>query len=78
MKGVRARMLGDAIPAESFATGANALYGRTRIVNHNMATYRKNGSPRLLSTRWKHSDIKNTAFYYVYSVFEEFIKERKR
>lgn len=75
---LRARMLGDAIPAESFATGANALYGRTGIVNHNMATYRKNGSPRLLSTRWKHSDIKNTAFYYVYSVFEEFLKERNR
>ncbi len=73
---LRARMLGDAIPAESFATGANALHDRARIVNYNMATYRQNGSPRLSSARWKHSDIKNVAFYYVYSVFEEFLTER--
>ena len=74
---LRAKMLGDAIPAESFATGANPLAIES-IGNYDMSAHRQNGSPRLFSTRWKHSDIKNAAFYYVYSVFEEFIKERKK
>ena len=71
---LRARMLGDAIPAESFATGANPL-ALESIGNYDMAAHRQNGSPRLLSTRWKHSDIKNVAFYYVYQIFERIIEE---
>ena len=73
---LRARMLGDAIPAESFAAGANALNSRALIENYDMAANRKNGSPRIFKRGWLHSDIKNVAFYYVYSVFEEFLKER--
>jgi len=74
---LRARMLGDAIPAESFATGANPLAIES-VVDYDMAAHRQNGSPRMLKTGWRHSDIKNVAFYYVYSIFEEFIKERNK
>ena len=71
---LRARMLGDAIPAESFATGANPL-AVVSIGNYDMAAHRQNGSPRLLTDKWKHSDIKNVAFYYVYQIFERIIEE---
>jgi len=71
---LRARMLGDAIPAESFATGANALEVAS-ILNYDMAANRKNGNPRMIKTGWRHSDIKDVAFYHVYSIFEEFLKE---
>ena len=67
-------MLGDAIPAESFATGANALEVAS-ILNYDMAANRKNGNPRMIKTGWRHSDIKDVAFYHVYSIFEEFLKE---
>ncbi len=77
MKDVRARRLGDAISAESFATGANPL-AIEAIGNYDMEAHRQNGKPRILKTGWFHSDIKDLAFYHVYSVFEEFIKERKR
>ena len=39
---LRAKMLGDAIPAESFAVGANEIRG---FVNHNMQTGTPNGWP---------------------------------
>ena len=71
---LRARMLGDAIPAESFATGANALEVAS-ILNYDMAANRKNGNPRMIKTGWRHSDIKDVAFYHVYSIFDEFLKE---
>ena len=74
---LRARMLGDAIPAESFATGANPL-ALESIGNYDMAAHRQNGSPRTVKTGWRHSDVKNVAFYYVYSIFEEFLKGRKK
>lgn len=72
---LRARMLGDAIPAESFATGANALHDRARVANYDMEAHRQNGGPRLRNNDWKHSDIKNVAYYYAYSIFEHIVEE---
>ena len=72
---LRARMLGDAIPAESFATGANPLNERAKIANYDMSAHWQNGSPRLFNNDWKHSDIKNVAFYHVYSIFKCIIEE---
>ena len=72
---LRARMLGDAIPAESFATGANPIDDRARVANYDMEAHWRNGGPRLLNDDWKHSDIKNAAYYYTYSIFERIIKE---
>ena len=71
---LRARMLGAAIPAESFAAGANPL-ALESIGNYDMAAHRQNGSPRWFTDKWKHSDIKNAAFYYVHQIFERIIEE---
>lgn len=68
---LRAKMLGDAIPAESYAAGANAISG---FVNHNMQTGTQNGWPKKNSEQkaiWEHSDIKNVAFYFTYKLFEK-------
>ena len=80
---VRVRILVDAIPAESFAAGANALlvWGESRNYNYNafMANVeswprfnRENGVKKLL---WHHSDIKNIAYYFVYPLFELLVSE---
>ena len=77
---LRAKMLGDAIPAESFAAGANEISG---FVNYNMQSGTPNGWPEARSENkngkkiyyWHHSDIKNVSYYYVYKLFEKIIKE---
>ena len=73
--GLRAKMLGDAIPAESFAAGANATEGVGG--NYNMQCDTPNGWPadRCDETsagvvmRWLHSDLKNVAFFYVHKLY---------
>jgi pimeloyl-ACP methyl ester carboxylesterase len=78
---LRAKMLGDAIPAESFAAGANETGGG--VLNYNMQIDTPNGWPESRSEEkdgnivqyWYHSDIKNVSYYYVYKLFEKFIKE---
>ena len=68
---LRAKMLGDAIPAESFAAGANEISG---FVNYNMQTETPNEWPRVDSDGnaiWQHSDIKNVAFYFTFELFKK-------
>jgi hypothetical protein len=68
---LRAKMLGDAIPAESFAAGANEISG---FLNHNMQTETPNGWPRKDSDQkasWEHSDVKDVSFYFTYKLFEK-------
>lgn len=76
---LRAKMLGDAIPAESFAAGRNMIGGVSGNYNYNsfMANEeswprfnRENGVKRLL---WHHSDIKNIAYYFVNPLFLQLI-----
>lgn len=77
---LRAKMLGDAISAESFAVGANEAGGLT--ANYNCQGQTPNGWPSERQERrgntmvdtWLHSDIKNVAFYYVYKLFEKITK----
>lgn len=69
---LRAKMLGDAIPAESFAAGANETDGVFQ--NYNMQSETPNGWPRKNDTeepQWHHSDIKNISFYFTYKLFEK-------
>ena len=68
---LRAKFLADAIPATSFAAGANEISG---FLNHNMQTETPNGWPRRDSDQkaiWEHSDIKNAAFYFTFKLFEK-------
>ena len=67
---LRAKMLGDAIPAESFAAGANALRG---FVNYEYLRNADHGWPTK-DRKWRHSDIKNVDYRYVQDFFRH-IKE---
>ena len=90
---LRARFLADAIPAESHAAGANALDVRANIVNTRMdqdvrdggymSNYDRwpgnrretvNETERLL---WHHSDFKNLAYFFVYSLFDKIANKTK-
>lgn len=62
---LRAKMLGDAIPAESFAAGRNELSG---FVNFNYQSHDDWPSDR--NGRWLHSDIKDVAYRYVRHFFQ--------
>jgi len=77
---LRAKMLGDAIPAESFAAGRNATRGV--LDNYNMQSELPNGWPEAImidlpsgirQSAWRHSDIKNVAFWYVYLLFHQLL-----
>ena len=65
---LRAKMLGDAIPAESFAAGANETGGVSG--NYNYQGQTPNGWPRT-NGDWRHSDLKNVAYFYVWKLFEK-------
>ena len=66
--GLRARMLGDAIPAESFATGANATGGLSE--NYSLHSAKMEGWPRA-NGDWRHSDIKDVSYFHVWRIFEK-------
>ena len=68
---LRAKMLGDAIPAESFAAGRNALDG---FANYEYLEKAKHGWPNEKNKKWRHSDIKNVDYRYVQDFFKH-IKE---
>ena len=80
---LRAKFLADALPATSFAAGANHTGGVKD--NYNMSSQIPNGWPpqREKNTsagvvrQWFHSDIKDIAFFYVYKLFEKIIKEER-
>jgi hypothetical protein len=76
---VRAQLLGDGIPALSFATGANKTTGLGRGESDMMSL--ESGWPqerlkdRTTLNHWLHSDVKNVAFPFVHNLFEDIIKE---
>ena len=71
---LRAKFLADAIPATSFAAGANHTDGLKD--NHNMHDDISNGWPRR-EKEWLHSDNKNISFYYVYELFNYILQGGK-
>ena len=69
---LRAKFLADAIPATSFAAGANFTGGGLKSYNMQIGT--PNGWLRVDSDEnaiWEHSDIKNVAFYFTFKLFEK-------
>ena len=68
---LRAKMLGDAIPAESFAAGANQTGGG--VLNYNMQIDTPNGWPRE-EFEWLHSDLKDVSYFYVHKLFIYFFQ----
>ena len=62
------KVMGDGIPAKSFAAGANQIsVGQISNYDYQGQTF-ANGWPRSNST-WRHSDIKNVAYFYVFNFF---------
>ena len=69
---LRAKFFGDAIPATSFAAGANDM-GRG-LKSYNMHDYIVTSWPRKDSdgkSVWYHSDIKNVAYYFTHKLFKK-------
>ena len=71
---LRAKFLADAIPATSFASGANPIDVFSER-NINYASCISEPWPRS-GSQWKHSDLKNIAYWYVHKLFTK-IKEGK-
>ena len=74
-KNLRAKFLGDAIPATSFAAGRNAIGGGPdsiplmQSIAHSDLWPEKNGDQPV----WKHSALKNVAYFFVHNVFDEIV-----
>ena len=72
---LRAKMLGDAIPAESFAAGRNETGGVAG--NYNYQGQQIDGWPRKDrrgNSLWYHSDIKDVSFFFTYPFFSRVVK----
>ena len=70
---LRAKMLGDAIPAESFAAGRNMIGGVSENYNYQNEAGTPNGWPRTTGA-WLQSDLKDVAYFYVWKLFEKIRK----
>ena len=76
---LRAKMQGDAIPAESFAAGRNDTSGVSGNYNYQSAT--PNGWPKTDDDDnpvWEHSDFKNVAYFYARQIFKKIVDESKQ
>jgi len=69
------KLLGEAVPALSFAVGANSVEDIEDPVrggrNVDMQS-KKTGWPKK-STEWEHSDMKNIAYPYVHKIFDDVV-----
>ena len=78
---LRAKILGDAIPAESFAAGANWTKGLSENYNLQNGTMEKwpvgccKKVEGISIPQWLHSDIKDVSFFYVSELFKKITKE---
>ena len=64
----KAKVLGDGIPALSFAAGANPFVNGQGIINVNMTNFARDW-PRSLGT-WKHSDISDVAYRFLSEFYD--------
>ncbi|MDO5319171.1 MAG: hypothetical protein Q4G65_11125 [bacterium] len=76
---LRAKFLADAIPAESFAVGANRMPQSAEIENFQLDG-QINGSGAWPSKRiswgvreWHHSDLKNVAYFFVHPLYDRLV-----
>ena len=69
---LRAKFLGDAIPATSFAAGANEISGNAVYGNICYADC-MSGTWPIGEGKWRHSDIKNVAYFFNWKIFKRII-----
>lgn len=65
---LRAKLLADGIPATSFCTGANETGGGQGKIDM-MTKLEAKDWPRD-NSEWRHSDMKNVAFYFTHKLYE--------
>jgi len=65
------KVMGDGIPATSFAAGAN-LVG-TVLWNINLHGCESGNWPRGSDLTWKHSDVKEVAYRFVHILFDQIV-----
>lgn len=70
---LRAKLLGCAIPATSFAVGANDV---SEIPSQSYYEYEADWPRRF--QRWYHSDLKNVAYYFNSTFFDEVVKSKMK
>ncbi len=63
------QILADAIPAESFAAGCNAVVAWKAERNVDMQTYLQ-GNSSSGRAKWFHSDVKKLAYFYISQLFD--------
>ena len=62
------KVMGDGIPATSFAAGANPINALS--VNINLHGCESGYWPRGTDHTWKHSDVKDVAYRFVHNLFD--------
>ena len=68
------KILGEAIPSLSFATGANELDIFGELRNEDMMNLKPNGWPSSRGNGdWLHSDIREVAYLYTFEVFDQIV-----
>ena len=77
---LRAKFLADAVPAESWAMGGNALAWKESACGNLQLDTLNNMSGQWPSERsgryartWLHSDLKNVAYFYIYPLFDRIV-----
>ncbi len=73
------RILADGIPAESFATGANVMEGKSVLRSVKLESEgtwwpTERGLDPVLGPKWQHSDLKNVAYPYTSYTFTKILK----
>lgn len=72
-KNLRAKFLGDAIPATSFAAGRNAITTFGNDGNMNFAGCKRSDAWPRNGGEWRHSDIKDVAYFYMTELYRRIV-----
>ena len=75
---VRARILGDGIPATSFAAGVEEIEREGVFLGNINYSSCKDGQWPRAEGEWRHSDIKDVAFRFNYKFFRKLVAEENQ
>jgi hypothetical protein len=76
----RNKLLGEAIPATSFASGANPLtsaLGAARNFNMNAPSMKTSWTSERSDTDMRHSDLRDVSYVYIHRIFEKMVEVGK-
>ena len=70
---IRAKFLGDAIPARSFAAGSNGITILGNAGNLNFSECKRLDAWPRNEGEWRHSDIKDVAYFYLAELYRRIV-----